>query len=196
VGLPDRRQHHSVRDYLSWSDDARCELVHGEIHDMTPAPSLDHQDSVGAAYALLRQYVLARRTEGGAGAAAHVFVAPTDVVLGSDTVVQPDVIVVCDPGKLAGGRHVTGAPDIVVEVASPATETRDRGTKRALYEAAGVREYVLIVPADGSIEVYRRQPDGTFAAPQIVERHGRLRLTTLPGFEAAVADIIPAPLVP
>ena len=83
-----------------------------------------------------------------------VFTVPVDVVLNDNTVVQPDLVVVCDPAKLANGRYVDGAPNLIVEILSPHTAKKDRLTKRLAYQAAGVPEYLIIDPAASTVEQY------------------------------------------
>lgn len=144
-------------DYVQWIGDERWELYEGKAVLMSPAPSRAHQellmDLSGQVWAFLR------------GHRCRAFFSPFDVRLpmGNEpdaevsTVVQPDLVVVCDPAKLdhAGCR---GAPDWVVEIASPSTASRDRVIKHDLYEKHGVREYWLLDPADGSVLVFRLQP--------------------------------------
>ena len=74
-------------------------------------------------------------------------IAPTDVKLSLQDVVQPDIFVVCDPVKITPS-HIEGAPEVVIEVLSPATSSRDLREKKALYEKSGVLEYVLVDPLE------------------------------------------------
>jgi Uma2 family endonuclease len=75
------------------------------------------------------------------------YIAPTDVKLSDLDVVQPDILVVCDPARITD-THIEGAPDVVVEVLSPATAARDLRQKKALYERSGVTEYVVVDPLE------------------------------------------------
>lgn len=154
---------YTVAEYLQWSDRLRCELIDGEIYDMSPAPTLAHQDVVLGLSTVLRNDLLLRRGDGDGGSPSpcRVFVAPVDVVLGHDTVVQPDIALVCDPAKLANGRYIDGAPNMVVEVLSPATALKDRREKLALYESAGVKEYLIVDPVEHYMEAYRLSSNGT-----------------------------------
>ena len=112
--------------------------------------------------------------------------APVDVLLPASneasaqatTVVQPDILVVCDPAKLTE-RNVRGAPDWIIEVLSPATARHDHLTKRALYERAGVREYWLVHPVDRVITVYVLK-DGQFGSPEIADMAGERAPTIFP----------------
>jgi Uma2 family endonuclease len=86
---------------------------------------------------------------------------PTDVVLSDHDVVQPDVFVVCDERKISD-QNIRGAPDLVVEVLSPATAGKDRWEKKHLYERAGVLEYILVDPDGQYVERFVLGEDGRF----------------------------------
>ncbi len=178
MGLPRRDAgHHVYRDYLAWSD-ARYELIDGVAYLMSPAPSRVHQEVVGEIF----------RQIGNAldGKPCRAYVAPFDVRLpkGSEpdelveTVVQPDVVVVCDPTKL-DARGMRGAPDWIIEVLSPSTAAHDQTLKLALYERAGVRELWFVHPADKTVSVYERT-DARFARAAISELDGNLASKILP----------------
>jgi Uma2 family endonuclease len=146
---------------------------------MSPAPARAHQQWVleiaSQAHDQLR------------GEPCRVYVAPFDVRLPKaeetdervDTVVQPDVAVICDPGKLddAGCR---GAPDWIVEVLSPRTAAKDQIRKRDLYERHGVQEYWLLHPTDRVLTVYRLV-DRAYGKPAVQELRGETRVAVLEG---------------
>lgn len=96
-----------------------------------------------------------------------------------DTVLQPDVLVVCDHSKL-DRRGVRGAPDLVVEVLSPGTSSHDHVRKRRVYERAGVAEYWLVHPIDRMVTVYRLV-DGEYGKPDVFELSGETPVGLLPG---------------
>jgi Uma2 family endonuclease len=108
-------------DYANWPEDERWELIDGKAHAVTPTPSTRHQAVVGNCFRILS---IALR-----GHVCRCFVAPTDVVLSRVDVVQPDVLVVCDQAKITEA-NIQGAPDLVVEVASPATGLKDKRDKK------------------------------------------------------------------
>lgn len=177
LALKDNRRH-DYGDYLSWTDGLRYELIAGEAYLMSPGPDLPHQDVAGEIYHQARLALM--------GKPCRAFFAPLDVRLPRqneadkqiDTVVQPDVLVVCDPGKL--DRHgVRGAPDWIVEVLSPATAGHDQIKKRQLYEAHGVREYWLVHPIDKVLTVYRLQ-NGEYGKPAISQLEGETPVGILP----------------
>jgi Uma2 family endonuclease len=173
-----RSERYTYADYLAWPDDTRYELVDGVAHGMAPAPTRVHQTVVGE---LFRQVANALQSK-----PCQAFVAPFDVRLPRaeeadeqvDTVVQPDVLVVCDAGKL-DERGVRGAPDWVAEVLSPSSAGHDQITKLAAYERAGVREYWLHHPTDRLLTVYRLE-GGAYGRPTIREMKGPVTLGVLP----------------
>lgn len=182
--MPSRvRQHarYTLEDYLSWPEDVRRELIDGGVYDMTPSPTILHQELVGKlAYAFQSSLDSWNEGSGGGGSDCRVLLAPIDVVLTPNTVVQPDVVLVCDPLKLSGGRYVDGAPDLVVEVLSPSTALKDRREKRGIYEAAGVREYLIVDPDEHYVEYYRLDENGRYGASMLLGAADALGLMALP----------------
>jgi Uma2 family endonuclease len=171
MGLQQRdTRHYRYADYLGWPDDVRYELIDGIAWLMTPAPTRRHQELVGE---LFRQ--IANALE---GRPWRAYVAPFDVRLPRgneadaevDTVVQLDVLVVCDPAKL-DDRGLRGAPDWVIEVLSPATAGHDQTRKLAAYERAGVPEVWLVHPSDLVLTIYRLE-GGRYGRPLIQEFEG------------------------
>lgn len=172
--LPQRdAQRHTYGEYVTWNDGERWELIDGVAYAMSPAPSRTHQRLV---LELSRQIADALE-----GSNCELNIAPFDVRLPKadesddqvDTVVQPDLVVVCDPVRL-DERGCRGAPDWVIEVLSPATAGHDHIVKRKVYERAGVREYWLVHPVDRIVTVYRLV-DGQYARPDIHELIGTLK---------------------
>jgi Uma2 family endonuclease len=159
-----RPGHFTYSDYLQWPSDERWELIDGVAYDMSAAPSLRHQRILGALYAEFRQQVKDP---------CEVLISALDVRLPEsaeqaddriDTVVQPDILVVCDPTKL-DDRGCTGAPDLVVEVFSPHTAFKDQTEKLRAYERHGVREYWIVNPVAEYVLVFSLGVDGTYGAP-------------------------------
>lgn len=162
---------YTYADYLTWPDTPRYELIDGKAYAMAAAPSVRHQDVV---LQVVRQ--IANQLD---GTTCRPFVAPLDVRLPkhpndrdaeTDRVVQPDILVVCDPSKI-DERGVIGAPDWIIEVLSPGSASYDQITKRALYERVGVREYWVIHPIDGMVFIYRH--NGTCFDMDIQSLHGQ-----------------------
>lgn len=165
-------------DYRQWPGDERWELIDGVAYAMAPAPSVAHQS---VTFALARQ--IAEALE---GVPCRVFLSPIDVRLPRadevdekvDTVVQPDLLVVCDAAKI-DAKGICGAPDWVIEVLSPATASHDQILKRDLYERAGVKEYWLVHPVDHVLIIYRLE-DGRYGRPDVVEMSGATAALTMP----------------
>lgn len=172
--------HFSYGDYCHWTDDERWELIDGEAYAMAPAPSRLHQEF---AVELTRQIANQLR-----GQACRVYVAPFDVRLPRgeesddqvNTVVQPDLAIICDPARL-DDRGCRGAPDWIIEILSPTSAAHDQIRKRALYERHGVREYWILHPLDRVLTIYRLGADGAYGRPDVVELTGTTPVTTLPG---------------
>ena len=184
MGLALRTEkHYTYADYLQWPDETRYELIDGEAFLMSPAPLVEHQEVAGE---LFRQ--LANQLD---GQPCRPYIAPVDVRLprkdeadaAIDTVVQPDVLVVCDPHKI-DRRGVRGAPDWVLEVLSPSTAAHDQIAKRRTYERAGVREYWLVHPGDRTLTVYVLE-NGQYGRPEIYELKDETPIGVLPGVSIA-----------
>ena len=184
MGLALRTEkHYTYADYLQWPDETRYELIDGEAFLMSPAPLVEHQEVAGEVF---RQ--LANQLD---GQPCRPYIAPVDVRLprtdeadaAIDTVVQPDVLVVCDPGKV-DRRGVRGAPDWLLEVLSPSTAAHDQIAKRRTYERAGVREYWLVHPGDRTLTVYVLE-NGQYGRPEIYELKDATPIGVLPGVSIA-----------
>ncbi len=131
---------YTLEDYLSLPDDQRVELIDGVFYDMA-APTTIHQSIAGFLHKKFLDHVMENKGP------CYPFISPVDVQLDCDdkTVIQPDVLIVCDRSKYRKGR-VFGAPDLVVEVLSPSSRKKDMQIKLAKYYNAGVREYWIIDP--------------------------------------------------
>lgn len=169
-------------DYCLWSDDERWELIDGEAFAMAPAPTRLHQDFVVELAAQIHPQL--------AGSSCRVYVAPFDVRLPKDdeddarvdTVVQPDIAVICDRQKL-DAKGCRGAPDWIVEILSASSAVHDQVRKRALYERHGVREYWLLHPVDRVLTIYRLGADGVYCKPDVQALEGRTPVGVIDGLE-------------
>ena len=139
---------YTISDYYAIPEDVRAELIDGVIYDMS-APTIIHQKISLEISVRLHAFISQKK------GACMVFSAPVDVQLDCDekTMVQPDVLVVCDCEKIVP-THVYGAPDLIMEILSPATRKIDMNIKHSKYAAAGVREYWLIDPDKKKVVVY------------------------------------------
>ncbi len=172
-------EYHTYGDYLAWPEDVRYELIDGDAYRMAPTPTISHQDIAGEVYHQLRNAL--------SGKPCRALIAPVDVRLPKadetdeciDTVVQPDVLVICDEKKVSE-RGVRGAPDWVLEVLSPSTASHDQVKKLALYERHGVREYWLVQPWGKVLTVYTLK-DGAYGRPATQELAGETAVGVLEG---------------
>ena len=159
-------EHYTYGDYAKWTDAQRWELIDGVPYAMTPAPTTGHQRTVRRLLTLLSNFLDEKPCE--------VFAAPTDVILADldeadenvETVLQPDLLVVCDPAKIEE-KGIRGAPDLTIEILSDSTAARDLGEKLALYEKHGVRCYIIVDPWSRTCTLREMGPDAKFAHPEI-----------------------------
>ena len=134
----------TYEDYLGLDDEVHFEIIGGKAL-MSPSPELFHQDWVGDLFAMVREFVKTHKL-------GKVYVAPIDVVLDQENVVQPDLLFIANANAgLLERRGIMGAPDLVVEVISPGSVRRDRYDKRELYARFGVKEYWLADVANRSL---------------------------------------------
>jgi Uma2 family endonuclease len=138
-------------DYLVLPEQPRCELLYGRL-PVTPAPRFRHQLVVTAIGRFLYDFAVPR--------GEHAAVSPVDVVLADHSIVQPDVIYVSRERAGILGQRVEGAPDLVVEILSPATGRRDLGEKLRLYAESGVAEYWIVDHDLETFEFLENTPDG------------------------------------
>ncbi len=147
----------TVEEYMQLPEtNIHMELIDGELYvydgqdGNMPAPKDNHQEISSVLYALFVRHFNPR----------HLRSAPTDIHLPSGNIVQPDIFWVnpdSDQCVLMDDGYLHGAPDFVVEILSPKTSAKDRGTKFDLYEQHGVNEYWIVDPDEQFIEVYIRQ---------------------------------------
>lgn len=159
-------QKYTYADYQKWDDDERWELIYGEAYNMSPAPRRRHQRISGEIYREIANYLNGKPCE--------VYNAPFDVRLPLakddsdikiDTVVQPDIVVVCDQTKLDDAGCI-GAPDLIIEIISESTANRDLKIKFNLYEQVGVKEYWIIFPDENVIQIFKLV-NGEYGKPEV-----------------------------
>jgi Uma2 family endonuclease len=162
----------TYQDYLTWPDQERWEIIHGEAFDMTPAPSTQHQVLVGNLFLEIKKSLLAGKSP------CAVFIAPTDVVLDERTVVQPDLFIVCDKTKITP-KSIQGPPDLAIEIVSKATAFKDIVIKKQLYEEFGVTEYLLFFPDLDLVERHILEKD-RYLTPERFNWDATLALQAFP----------------
>ena len=162
-------------DYLTWPDDERWEIIDGSAYDMSPSPSRRHQE---ISMTLSTQFSLYLKDK-----PCKVYAAPFDVRLpaGSEkdediqTVVQPDIVIVCESYKL-DDRGCKGAPTMVIEIISPYTAGKDLKVKFNLYESAGVKEYWIVDPNNKTVIIYKLGEDIKYGRPDVYTEEDSIKV--------------------
>ena len=181
-------ERYTYGDYKLWDDDLRWELIDGEAFCMSPGPGEPHQSLLVTLTTELKIYFKNKK--------CRVYVAPFDVMLpnGSepeddiDTVVQPDIMILCDMSKLQQ-NGIKGAPDVVFEILSPSTAWRDLAEKLYLYERAGVKEYIIVDPVNKIVTAYRRGEDGLFSRRAAYMASGILEFEIFPDLKIPLTSV-------
>ena len=139
---------YTIEDYLAWPEDERIELINGRIYMMS-APEVIHQVIDVHLGQKIANYIDDK------GGDCIPLTAPVDVQLDCDdrTMVQPDVLILCDLKKL-NRKRIVGAPDFVLEILSPSTRAKDIVVKTEKYMSAGCREYWIVDPEGETVTVY------------------------------------------
>ncbi|MDR3247706.1 MAG: Uma2 family endonuclease [Treponema sp.] len=172
-------------DCLEWDEDLRAEIIDGSLYVKSP-PATDHQ-RVGLELSYQIKGFLRGKTP-------EVFIAPFGVRLfpkkdlSDGTLVEPDIVVVCDPAQI-DKRGCNGAPDLIIEILSPSNSRHDRFTKFDLYLRAKVREYWVVDPDEKEVQTYILAGDH-----YIAKAYGYNEPTIKP--EDTVPDIVPVTVLP
>jgi len=186
----DLTKKYTYTDYLSWTFKDRVELLKGWVVKMSPAPNTRHQRIVKDLILEVGMFLK--------GKTCQVFPVPFDVRLPIskekqkndkiDTVVQPDITVICDVSKL-DKQGCNGAPDIVMEILSPGNTKKEMKDKLEIYQGAGIPEYWLIDPDREFILVYSLTEEGNYSSSLPYVAGDTVNSQVLEGFKLAVSDI-------
>ena len=179
MALPAEKERYTFADVLTWEESDRIEIINGEAVMMAP-PSRIHQKVSFEIGRQIGNYLEGKKCE--------VYPAPFGVRLFEkdgdspddvDTLVEPDISVICDKSKL--DKHgCKGAPDMVVEILSPSTQRHDRLAKLGLYQRARVREYWIVDPDSSTVQVFL-QRDGSLQLHEVYDRQGVAKVNVLDG---------------
>jgi len=156
-------------DFWKLEEGAPFELLRGRLI-MSPSPTTQHQLILGKLYKIFEAAEI--ESDG------LCYMAPMDVVFSDDTILQPDLLYIAKQRRHIAKDRIEGAPDLVIEILSPATDRRDRTEKLDLYAKYGVAEYWLVDPSsqlfqflllkDGNY-VIQQQPDDHYQSPRLPE---------------------------
>jgi Uma2 family endonuclease len=172
-----KKDYYCYEDWLELDDGVRAELVDGEIYQMA-SPGQRHQEILGEIFRQLATFLK--------GKPCKVFPAPFGVRLDQDAVFEPDIVVVCDKNKL-NGKICDGVPDLVVEIISPSSAHYDRLFKFNRYLNAGVREYWIVDPDTGSVQINTLE-NGKYTAA-MYGSDDTAPVGALPGCEITLNDV-------
>ncbi|SHF62335.1 Endonuclease, Uma2 family (restriction endonuclease fold) [Caldanaerobius fijiensis DSM 17918] len=174
--LPKENKTYTYGDYITWPEDKRIELIDGQAYMMAP-PSRIHQKVLGGIFYQFFSYLQNKSCE--------VYTAPFGVRLPSSneendkdikTVVEPDIVVICDKSKL-DDEGCKGAPDLIVEIVSPSTARKDKLEKFNLYEKFGVKEYWLVEPESKIVSVFTLQDNKRYGRPEIYTDEDKIKVS-------------------
>lgn len=179
---------YSYADYMRFEFEERLEIIKGYIFRMSPAPSRIHQKISGRIYVPIYNALNGHQCE--------VYSAPFDVRLAKKTqddkevftVVQPDLVVVCDQSKL-DKRGCIGAPDIVVEILSPGNNKKELINKYEVYEEAGVKEYWIVSPTHKTFFRYIIDENGKFQPTKMLTEGEEVTTKIIPGFKLVLDEV-------
>ena len=175
---------YTYADYVLWNIKERLEIIKGKIFRLD-TPDVSHQRISGNLIGEFYNYFK--------GKSCKLFAAPFDVVFKNekgieDSVVQPDICVVCDPKKLENDKRCLGAPDLIIEILSPGNTKKEMRYKYELYEEAGVYEYWVVRPIDKEITQFVLENGKYRALPPIIEGD-RISSAKFPELTVATEDI-------
>jgi Uma2 family endonuclease len=183
----DLSKRYTYTDYVSWQFKERVEILKGWVMKMSPAPSVTHQKISWNLSFKLAKYLKNKDCD--------AFTAPIDVRLNATSakkiysVVQPDIIVVCDKEKI-DEQGCNGAPDLVIEIASPGNSKRELRTKFQLYEENFVKEYWVINYIEQQLFQYYLK-DGKFELSKIHFNEDTLSCHIFPSLKIKLKDLFP-----
>lgn len=178
---------YTYADYLKFEFEEMVELIRGKIYKMSPAPLTNHQIISKNLEYLIESHIRKQK--------CVMFHAPTDVVLPiankkrnkATTVVQPDIMVICNP-FIIEEKAIFGVPNLVIEILSAGTASKDRGVKYDVYEEAGVGEYWIVSPDYETVEVFLLE-NGKYAKKYVLTKNEQVTPFTLPEFTIDLKEV-------
>ncbi len=177
---------YTYADYLNWDFEEIVELIKGKVFKKAAAPSRRHQDVLGNVFSHFHVFLK--------GKICKVYSAPFDVRFSKDpdfkiidSVVQPDISVICDISKL-DEKGCLGAPDLIIEILSPSNSQVELQNKYELYQEYGVKEYWIIHPLENTLQINVLLA-GVYQPSRLFTTGQKVKSTVLPGFELDLEGI-------
>lgn len=178
---------YTLADYLTWDEGEHIELIEGEPV-RRPTPLRVHQEVLRELFGHLMNHLRGKSCKVYMGPlAVRLFERDNDLPEQVDTVVEPDISVVCDPAKL-DRIGCKGAPDLIMEILSPSTRRHDKARKLNLYQRAGVKEYWIVDPDNKDVQVFLLK-DGNYIIQAFGEPGDTLPVNVLPGCTIDLAAV-------
>ena len=180
MALPAKKARYTFADILSWEGNERIEIINGEAF-MMAAPSRIHQEICFEMGRQLGNYLEGKQCKAyPAPFGVRLFQRAGDSPEDVDTIVEPDISVICDRSKL-DQYGCNGAPDLVIEVLSPSTQRHDQLVKLNLYQRAGVREYWIVDPENKTVRVMVQDANGHLWPHEIYKQEDIAKVGVLDG---------------
>ena len=180
MAQPAEKARYTFADVLTWNENERIEIINGEAVMMAP-PSRVHQEISGEIFRQLANYLEGKKCRVYAAPfAVRLFERDVEAPEDVDTMVEPDLSVVCDSDKL-DKYGCKGAPDVVIEILSPSTQRHARLVKLGLSQRAGVREYWIVNPEDQTVQVMLLDGGGILQLHEVYDRTGVAKINSLEG---------------
>ena len=188
--FPAKQERFTFSDVLTWDENERIEIIHGEAFMMAP-PSRIHQEISGEIFRQLANYLEGKRCKVySAPFGVRLFERDGDSPENVDTVVEPDISVVCDQSKL-DDHGCKGTPDMLIEILSPSTLRHDQLVKLNLYQQAGVREYWIVDPMSKSVQVFLLDSEGFLRIREVYGRIDVAKVNVLDGCFLELSKVFP-----
>ena len=189
--FPAKQDRFTFSDVLTWDENERIEIIHGEAFMMAP-PSRIHQEISGEIFRQLANYLEGKQCKVySAPFGVRLFERDEDSPGDVDTVVEPDISVVCNRSKL-DDHGCKGAPDMLIEILSPSTLRHDQLVKLNLYQQAGVREYWIVDPMSKSVQVFLLDSEGFLRIHEVYGRTDVAKVNVLDGCFLELSKVFPA----
>lgn len=185
-----KAQKWTYAEYCTWSDGKRVELIDGVMYDfITPTPSATHQQISGALSVQFANHLRGKQCK--------VYTAPFDVRLPDfigqhnkdiATVVQPDIVIICDPSKL-DEPGCSGRPDLIIEITSPVTALHDMKNKFNHYERVNVKKYWIVNQTDKTTMVFKLNDSGKYGRPETYGSNDSIEVPLLGDLVIDLAEV-------